>query len=96
MRPEFHWNVKQIYVWVSAEWDSKKGHSEVTIWDQIIQSQPDALMNVTGALAEYPLPAQLVGDFAHVRLNLKYNTFPHSGLLAWFQGLVQRASAPSA
>tara|TARA_B110000090_G_C13127508_1_gene348758 strand:- start:125 stop:499 length:375 start_codon:yes stop_codon:yes gene_type:complete len=48
LRPAFHWNLKQLFVYVVAEYESKKNPlNQVVIWDKIIESEGDALLKVS-------------------------------------------------
>lgn len=51
----FHWNTKQIFVYLTAEYDGKKPglSSKVTFWDKIITKPEDAVLNLRNAKAKY-------------------------------------------
>ena len=38
----WNWNVQQLFVFVSAEWDTESGSNRVIVWDRVIQQEKDA------------------------------------------------------
>lgn len=94
LRPIWHWNVKQIFLWIRADFnytDSKQKsidsnllryNNRATIYDMIIQSREASLVNIPQLRPEYPL-----ADFAKslrgatVKLTVHYEIMPSVGLL---------------
>jgi signal peptidase complex subunit 3 len=92
-RPCFNWNTKQVFVYAIAEYvNDKFRRNEVTVWDHIITSADDALVNVTKS-AKYFFddhgPNMKQGG--KVKVVLRYHTMCHSG--ATISGVVQGAKA---
>ena len=51
LRPAFNWNVKQLFVFVVAEYRSKTNPlNQVVIWDKIIEHPKDARLHMVSAL----------------------------------------------
>jgi signal peptidase complex subunit 3 len=56
LRSAFHWNLKQLFVYVVAEYESKKNKlNQVVIWDAIIQSVDDAHIQFHEQSVKYAL-----------------------------------------
>lgn len=55
LTPLFHWNTKQVFVYLTAEYDGKTPglSNKVTYWDKIITSRDDAVLNLRNARAKY-------------------------------------------
>lgn len=85
LRPLFHWNTKQLFVWVEAEFNNtKKAENTVVIWDRIIRRKEDANLKVTGK-NKYML-RELTKSFKNAgpaHYSLKYNIMPHVGVLTY-------------
>eukprot|EP00914_Ancora_sagittata_P032190 GHVO01065189.1.p1 GENE.GHVO01065189.1~~GHVO01065189.1.p1 ORF type:complete len:171 (+),score=17.73 GHVO01065189.1:15-527(+) len=78
----FQWNTKQLFVYVTAEYETpKNGRNSVVIWDQIIQNKKDAKFSKR-ASNKYPLTDQhhstLIGN--NITLHLKFSYMPHFGI----------------
>jgi len=84
LRPLFHWNTKQLFVWVEAEFNNTKAENEVVIWDRIIRRKEDANLKVTGK-NKYML-RDLTKSFKKTKpahYTLKYNVMPYVGVLTY-------------
>jgi len=58
-RPAFHWNLKQLFVFVVAEYESpNKPINQVIVWDKIIKSQAEANLIKNGEQCKYQLASQ--------------------------------------
>ncbi|KAJ3566144.1 hypothetical protein NP233_g7181 [Leucocoprinus birnbaumii] len=94
LRPLFHWNTKQLFVWVEAEFNNtKKAENAVVIWDRIIRRKEDANLKVTGK-NKYML-RELTKSFKNAgpaHYSLKYNLMPWVGVLTY--GEAARTDAP--
>lgn len=59
LRPVFNWNVKQLFVYISANYSTvekgKQQYSEVILWDKIIQSPEMALLHYAELRNKYAL-----------------------------------------
>ncbi|KAG8836000.1 hypothetical protein FRC18_012080 [Serendipita sp. 400] len=54
LRPLFHWNTKQVFVYLSAEYTNGKGlENEVVIWDRIVRRQRDARIRIENGQNKY-------------------------------------------
>lgn len=55
LRSEFTWNTKQIFVYVSVEFETAKNvRNEMTIWNAIIDKKENALISIDTLRAQYP------------------------------------------
>jgi len=89
LSPVFHWNVKQLFVFITAEYNNtnsdnkhKNVNNSVVIWDKIIKSKAKAKINLTNKNAKYPLIDQgsnLRG--MPVTYKLSWNVVPYTGYL---------------
>jgi len=81
LETEFHWNTNQLFAYLVAEYNTTSNvKNEVTIWDSIITSKDDAVVNVDKLMVEYPLQdefRELRGR--DVRLRFRYRTMPIVG-----------------
>ncbi|KAL1734766.1 signal peptidase 22kDa subunit [Schizophyllum commune] len=86
LSPLFHWNTKQVFVYLQAEYTNSQGvHNEVVIWDKIIRSKDEARLNLLSTSFENVEPASYT---------LKYNIMPYVGLLTY--GEAARTAEPVA
>ena len=56
MRPAFHWNIKQLFVYVVASYEStKNSNNQVVIWDKIIEavSPEDMVIDLENVFVKY-------------------------------------------
>lgn len=83
LRPAFHWNIKQLYVFVVAEWETDTHHlNQVIIWDRIIESKEDAVIKLKQEKLKYFLLAQGPDLRARdVTLKLMWDHMPLTGSL---------------
>jgi signal peptidase complex subunit 3 len=86
MRPTFHWNVKQIFVYVVAEYEtSSKKLNQIVLWDKIIEAiDPESkkIIDEQNVFVKYALVDQ--GDELrgkNVELRLMWDHMPITGLL---------------
>jgi len=58
--PAFHWNVKQLFVFVVAEFETRKNKiNQVVLWDKIIEAtDEDRMVDVSNAVIKYSLISQ--------------------------------------
>ncbi|KAG5715937.1 Signal peptidase complex subunit SPC3 [Termitomyces sp. T112] len=85
LTPLFHWNTKQLFLYLEAEYTNAKGvQNEVVIWDRIVRRKEDAVINVVGK-NKYML-RDLESTFKNAssaHYALKYNVMPYVGLLTY-------------
>ncbi|KAH9961545.1 signal peptidase subunit [Russula dissimulans] len=90
----FHWNTKQVFVWLEAEYTNAKGvRNEVVFWDRIVRRREDAVVAVTSK-NKYPfreLSAKFKGS-GPANYTLKYNVMPFVGILTY--GEAARVTKP--
>ena len=56
LSPAFHWNLKQLFVFVVAEYDSEANPlNQVIIWDKIIKSPEEAVLRFKNEFVKYAL-----------------------------------------
>ena len=88
MRPAFHWNIKQLFVYVVASYESKKNtNNQIVIWDKIVEAihPEDMVIDLENVFVKYALVDQ--GDELRgkeVKLQLMWDHMPITGLL--YQG----------
>ncbi|KAJ8614245.1 hypothetical protein CTAYLR_001188 [Chrysophaeum taylorii] len=59
LRPAFHWNLKQLFVFVLAEYESESNKlNQVILWDKIVETEEDAQMATDNAYIKYALVDQ--------------------------------------
>ncbi|KAG8787070.1 hypothetical protein FRC15_010010 [Serendipita sp. 397] len=89
LRPLFHWNTKQVFVYLSAEYTNGKGlENEVVIWDRIVRRQRDARIRIENGQNKYFFKDHS-GSFRNVseaEFTLKYNVMPWVGPLTYGEG----------
>ncbi|KAF8271497.1 signal peptidase 22kDa subunit [Lactarius quietus] len=94
LSPLFHWNTKQLFVYLEAEYTNAKGvRNEVVFWDRIIRRKEDAVIAVSGK-NKYPfreLSAKFKGS-GPANYTLKYNLMPFVGMLTY--GEAARVTEP--
>lgn len=84
MRPAFHWNVKQIFVYVVASYETNSREiNQVVIWDKILEStDPNKVIDMKNVFVKYALVDQ--GDELRGRditLTLMWDQMPITGLV---------------
>lgn len=85
MSPAFHWNIKQLFVYVVASYESKKNtNNQIVVWDKIIESihPEDMMIDEENVFVKYALVDQ--GDELRgkdVKLQLMWDHMPITGLL---------------
>ena len=85
LRSVFNWNVKQIFVYVSASYDTTSvggGPSDVVIWDTIVANASVAQLRLDNVFNKYPLVARRADlKEAVVTLSIAWDIMPTTGLL---------------
>ncbi|KAH9041153.1 signal peptidase 22kDa subunit [Lactarius hengduanensis] len=79
LSPLFHWNTKQLFVYLEAEYTNAKGvRNQVVFWDRIIRRQEDAVIAVSGK-NKYPFVKFQRNSSTRLdtsKLHLKYTSMP--------------------
>jgi len=86
LTPAFHWNIKQLFVYVVASYESETNpRNQVVLWDDIIEAidPPDAkIIRADNTFVKYALVdqgAELRGK--EVELQLQWDHMPLTGML---------------
>ena len=94
LRPAFHWNIKQLFVYVIASYATDSNpKNQVVLWDKIVEasdSDDKKILNETNVFVKYALVDH--GDDLRgkeVKLQLMWDHMPITGLL--YMGEIGRA-----
>lgn len=83
LRGVFNWNVKQLFVFVTARYATKTNpFNEVVIWDRVVNRTADARLRLTDVFNEHPILDQgteLRGT--PITLSLNWDVMPITGFL---------------
>jgi len=83
LSPAFHWNLKQLFVFVVAEYESSTNPlNQVIIWDKIIKSPEEARLKSSNEFVKYALidqGAELRNK--NISLRLMWDHMPITGRL---------------
>jgi signal peptidase complex subunit 3 len=83
LTPAFHWNIKQLFVYVVASYSTPTcPNNQIVLWDKIIESQDVKIIDEQNVFVKYALvdqADQLRGK--HVQLKLMWDHMPITGLL---------------
>ncbi|CAF0704309.1 unnamed protein product [Brachionus calyciflorus] len=84
LEPLFNWNVKQLFLYLTAEYQTPQNKlNEVVVWDKIVQKGDNYKLNLKNAKTKYFLwddGAGLKGN-KNVTLYLTWNIIPNVGSL---------------
>ncbi|PVG03180.1 signal peptidase 22 kDa subunit [Serendipita vermifera] len=100
LRSLFHWNTKQLFLYLTAEYTNRNGlENEVVIWDRIVRRKQDARIKIENGKNKYYFK-EYSGSFRNVsdaQFVLKYNVMPWVGPLTWGEGgrTVSKVQFPS-
>lgn len=93
----FNWNVKQLFVYISATYKTATNEfNEVVIWDRVVNRTGDAHLRLVNAYNKYPLVdqrAELRGT--PVVLSLSWDAMPITGILKKTKRDVSRIRMPA-
>ena len=83
LRSVFNWNVKQLFVYITAEYETEANVlNQVVVWDQIIADPSHAWIRSSSVANKYSLTDQGYGLRSNnVTLVMNWNTVPSTGLL---------------
>ena len=81
LRPAWHWNLKQLFVFVVAEYESDLNVlNQIVIWDTIIQDREEAILDLERQEGKYSLIGQGVElRNKTVQLKLHWDHMPYTG-----------------
>ncbi|KAG8467418.1 hypothetical protein KFE25_000734 [Diacronema lutheri] len=79
----FNWNVKQLFVFITAEYVTKQNKlNQVVVWDHIVTGKEYARIHSSSIVNKYSLTDQGYGLRGNdITLVLHWNTIPITGLL---------------
>jgi signal peptidase complex subunit 3 len=88
LRSVFNWNVKQLFVYITAEYETSANVlNQVVVWDKIISDKRHAHIKSTSVANKYSLTDQGFGlRDNNVTLALSWNIVPSTGLLGMHHG----------
>merc|ERR1711934_509909 len=83
LREALDWGVKQLFVYVVAEYETTdRKRNQLVVWDRIIETEEDAKFSVQNVDPKSPLIDDGTGlRAADVRFSLHYEQVPISGLM---------------
>ncbi|GAB5034928.1 signal peptidase complex subunit partial [Nannochloropsis oceanica] len=96
LTPAFDWNIKQLFVFLVVEYESKKNVlSQVVVWDRIVESKEDAILDLEAEFLDYPLrdPAVELRN-KNITLRLVWDHMPLTGTLFMRSGLTNSTILP--
>lgn len=82
LTPAFHWNIKQLFVYVVAYYETEGKTNQVVLWDKIVEAEDPKLLDEEGIFVKYALVdpnSDLRGR--DVKLQLFWDHMPLTGLL---------------
>ncbi|KAF9474243.1 signal peptidase 22 kDa subunit [Pholiota conissans] len=85
LTPLFHWNTKQLFLYLEAEYTNSQGvKNEVVIWDRIVRRKEDAFIKFVGK-NKYMFrdPSSSFRNIPPANYSLKYNVMPYVGVLTY-------------
>jgi hypothetical protein len=93
----FNWNVKQLFVYISATYATKSNSfNEVVIWDKVISSAEDAKLLMTEQYNKYPLVDQKADlRDTPITLSLFWDVMPITGILKRSSRRMTRVRLPA-
>ena len=90
LRDEFHWNTKQLFVWMSADYRGKKSNvvHRASLWDSLVITKSQALFEMEMKMPEYRLidPDLDLRD-NRVNFTLHWDIHPWIGLITRKQSM---------
>merc|ERR1711978_784413 len=84
LNPLFNWNVKQLFLYLTAEYETKNNVvNQVVLWDKIIQRGENAILDYRSMNTKYYFWDDGNGLKGHenVTLTLSWNVIPNAGNL---------------
>ena len=84
LRSVFNWNVKQLFVYITAEYETEANTlNQVIVWDQIVSEPEHAWIRSSSVANKYSLTDQGYGLRGNnVTLAVNWNVVPSTGLLS--------------
>lgn len=70
LSPLFHWNLKQVFVFVMAEYETERNVlNQIILWDTIVENPTDAHLETTNTNVKYALVDQ-TNELRNASINL--------------------------
>jgi signal peptidase complex subunit 3 len=82
LEPAFHWNIKQLFVYVVGLYESEGRTNEIVLWDKIVEAGDSKVIDESNVFVKYALLDK--GDDLRgkeVTLQLQWDHMPITGLL---------------
>lgn len=86
LSPLFNWNVKALYLYLTAEYITKENSlNEMVLWDKIVMNGEKMQLDLKAAKTKYYFRNDGKGMLGHpnVTLILNWNVMPNMGDLKW-------------
>jgi len=87
--PVFNWNVKQLYIYLLAEYPTEKNvKNQIVLWDKIMLREHNQQLNMNNHAMKYYFKdtgAGLIGN-DNVTVTLHWNVVPNAGQLSLWPG----------
>lgn len=83
-RPLFNWNTKQVFLSITGNYSTPyRAQNHVTIWDKILKSKQDALVDLKEVKNKYGFRevSKTFRNVSAVDFHLRWNVMPYVGLL---------------
>jgi signal peptidase complex subunit 3 len=94
LSPAFHWNIKQLFVYVVAAYDTDDGRTnQIVLWDKIVEATDPKEIMEENIFVKYALVDQ--GDELRgkeITLQLQWDHMPITGLLYRKEQPIEKAS----
>ncbi|XP_071846501.1 signal peptidase complex subunit 3-like [Apostichopus japonicus] len=84
LEPIFNWNVKQLFLYLTAEYKTKANRlNQVVLWDKIIPRGAKSNLHLKTIKIKYPFydDGNFLKGNENVTLTLSWNVIPNAGLL---------------
>lgn len=83
LTPAFHWNIKQLFVYVVAVYETQGRTNEVVLWDKIVEAGDPKVLKEKNTFVKYALVDKRGGELRgkDVTLQLQWDHMPITGLL---------------
>ena len=82
LRDEWHWNTKQLFVWITADWQSKNERHSVSIWDRILLTRESSKFSLTQSDMKYVLWNTGKGlKGSDITLTVHWDVHPWAGII---------------
>jgi signal peptidase complex subunit 3 len=93
----FHWNTKQVFLWVTAEYATKNHEfNQVILWDKIVEFHHDKMLKVRVPKSKYAfVEHDALFKGVTVNVSLEWELFPYVGALQQGKVLASTFTLPA-